>query len=33
MPAALEISSLQKTYANGFEGLKCIVLYVQEGEF
>jgi len=33
MPAALEISSLQKTYANGFEALKGIDLNVQEGDF
>ena len=30
MPAALEISSLQKTYANGFEALKGIDLNVRE---
>jgi ABC-2 type transport system ATP-binding protein len=33
MPAALEISSLQKTYANGFEALKGIDLNVEEGDF
>ena len=33
MPAALEISRLQKTYANGFEALKGIDLNVQEGDF
>ena len=33
MPAALEISSLQKTYANGFEALKGIDLKVPEGDF
>ena len=33
MPAALEISSLQKTYVNGFEALKGIDLDVQEGDF
>lgn len=33
MPAALEISSLQKTYANGFEALKGIDLNVPEGDF
>ena len=33
MPAALEISSLQKTYANGFEALKGIDLTVEEGDF
>ena len=33
MPAALEISSLQKTYANGFVALKGIDLNVQEGDF
>ena len=33
MPAALEISSLQKTYANGFEALKGIDLKVEEGDF
>ena len=33
MLAALEISSLQKTYANGFEALKGIDLNVQEGDF
>jgi len=33
MPAALEISSLQKTYANGFEALKGIDLNVQQGDF
>ena len=33
MPAALEISSLKKTYANGFEALKGIDLNVQEGDF
>ena len=33
MPAALEISSLQKTYANGFEALKGIDLNLQEGDF
>ena len=33
MPAALEISSLHKTYANGFEALKGIDLNVEEGDF
>lgn len=33
MPAALEISSLKKTYANGFEALKGIDLNVEEGDF
>ena len=33
MPAALEIFSLQKTYANGFEALKGIDLNVEEGDF
>ena len=33
MPAALEISNLQKTYANGFEALKGIDLKVEEGDF
>ena len=33
MSAALEISSLQKTYANGFEALKGIDLDVREGDF
>jgi ABC-2 type transport system ATP-binding protein len=33
MPAALDISSLQKTYANGFEALKGIDLNVLEGDF
>ena len=33
MSAALEISNLQKTYANGFEALKGIDLKVEEGDF
>ena len=33
MPAALEITDLQKTYGNGFEALKGIDLQVQEGDF
>ncbi|MDA9836132.1 ABC transporter ATP-binding protein [Luminiphilus sp.] len=33
MSAALEISNLQKTYANGFEALKGIDLRVEEGDF
>jgi len=33
MPAALEITNLQKTYSNGFEALKGIDLQVQEGDF
>lgn len=33
MSAALEISNLQKTYANGFEALKGIDLEVEEGDF
>ena len=33
MPAALEISNLQKTYANGFQALKGIDLKVEEGDF
>ena len=33
MSAALEISNLQKTYANGFEALKGIDLKVDEGDF
>jgi len=33
MPAALEITNLQKTYGNGFEALKGIDLQVQEGDF
>jgi ABC-2 type transport system ATP-binding protein len=33
MPAALEITDLQKTYGNGFEALKGIDLKVQEGDF
>lgn len=33
MSAALEISNLQKTYANGFEALKGIDLKVAEGDF
>ncbi len=33
MPAALENSSLKKTYANGFEALKGIDLNVEEGDF
>ena len=33
MPAALEITDLQKTYDNGFEALKGIDLQVQEGDF
>ena len=33
MPAALEITNLQKTYANGFQALKGIDLAVEEGDF
>ena len=33
MLAALEISNLQKTYANGFEALEGIDLKVEEGDF
>ena len=33
MPAALEITNLQKTYANGFQALKGIDLSVEEGDF
>ena len=33
MSGALEISNLQKTYANGFEALKGIDLKVEEGDF
>jgi ABC-2 type transport system ATP-binding protein len=33
MSAALEISNLRKTYANGFEALKGIDLKVEEGDF
>ena len=33
MSAALEISNLQKSYANGFEALKGIDLKVEEGDF
>ena len=33
MSAALEITGLQKTYANGFQALKGIDLKVEEGDF